>query len=91
MANAFERMAGRMDAVTIKVMGKMANINGINYAVVPAELLEEMGPLSGTGTTLVVFSSDYHARRNDVVIFDGESLTVTRHDKFNGKSRIHIE
>lgn len=91
MANAFERMTGRMDAVTVKVMGKTATINGIDYAVVPAELLEEMGPLSGTGTTLVVFSNAYHARRNDVVIFDGEELTVTRHDKFNGKPRIHIE
>jgi hypothetical protein len=47
-------MAARMDAATIKKMGKTAIINGSSYDVVPAEQLEEMGPLSGTGTSLVV-------------------------------------
>jgi hypothetical protein len=57
MPNPFDRMAARMDAATIKKMGKTAIINGSSYDVVPAEQLEEMGPLSGTGTSLVVFTS----------------------------------
>ena len=41
-------MAARMDAATIKKMGKTALINGITYDVISAELLEEMGPLRMT-------------------------------------------
>lgn len=66
-----------MDAATIKKMGKTAIINGSSYDVVPAEQLEEMGPLSGTGTSLVVFSELYQPRRNDSVDYDGKNLTVT--------------
>lgn len=65
-----------MDAATIKRMGKTAIINGSSYDVVPAEQLEEMGPLSGTGTSLVVFSELYQPRRNDSVDYDGKNLTV---------------
>ncbi|MER2407972.1 DNA breaking-rejoining protein, partial [Klebsiella pneumoniae] len=42
-----------MDAATLKKMGKEAVINGISVDVVPAELLEEMGALSGAATVLV--------------------------------------
>lgn len=80
-----------MDAATVKKMGKTATINGQEYDVVPAELLEDMGPLNGTGTSLVVFSGSYQPRRNDQVDYGGEPLTVTRFDRFNGKPRIHLE
>ncbi|EFN4703294.1 DNA breaking-rejoining protein [Escherichia coli] len=91
MPNSFDRMAARMDAATIKKMGKTAIINGSSYDVVPAEQLEEMGPLSGTGTSLVVFSELYQPRRNDSVDYDGKNLIVTRYDMFNGKPHIHLE
>ncbi|RLZ38837.1 ATP-binding protein, partial [Citrobacter freundii] len=55
------------------------------------EFLEEMGPLSGTGRSLVVFTAGYQPRRNDVVIFEGEEFHLTRHERFNGKPRIFIE
>ncbi|AHE71473.1 DNA breaking-rejoining protein [Enterobacter ludwigii] len=91
MANPFDRMAARMDAATIKKMGKTATINGRDYDVVPAELLEDMGALNGTGTSLVVFFSDYIPRRNDCVVYEGKSYTVTRYEQFNGKPRIYVE
>lgn len=91
MANAFDRLAARMDAATIVKMGKIATINGHDFDVVPAEQLEEMGPLSGNGTALVVFSATYKPRRNDEVTWKGKTLMVTRFDSFNGKPRIHLE
>lgn len=91
MASPFDRMAERMDASTIKKMGKIATINGHDYDVVPAELLEDMGPVNGMGTSLVVFFSDYEPQRNDAVVYDGKSLIVTRYERFNGKPRIYIE
>ncbi|HBY7670418.1 TPA: DNA breaking-rejoining protein, partial [Klebsiella pneumoniae] len=39
MPNPFDKMAARMDAATLKKMGKEAVINGISVDVVPAELL----------------------------------------------------
>lgn len=80
-----------MDAVTIRKMGKKAIINGNSYDVVPADQLEEMGPLSGTSLALVVFSEIYQPRRNDSVEYSGKTLIVTRFDTFNGKPRIHLE
>ncbi|KJM81861.1 DNA breaking-rejoining protein [Enterobacter hormaechei subsp. xiangfangensis] len=91
MPNPFDRMAARMDAATIKKMGKTALINGITYDVIPAELLEEMGPLSGNLRSLVIFSGEYTPRRNDEVVWEGKNWTVTRHELFNGKPRIFIE
>jgi hypothetical protein len=91
MANPFERMAERMDAATVTTMGKTASINGVDYDVVPAELFEEMGPLAGTGTALVVFSPTYKPARNDTVVFDEREWIVTRYQPFNGKPRIWLE
>ena len=91
MPNPFYEMAGRMDAATIRTMGKTAVINDVPVDVVPAELLMEMGALSGSGISLVVFTAGYWARRNDAVEYDGEMYSVTRHELFNGKPRIFIE
>lgn len=91
MANAFDLMVSRMDAATVKKMGKTALINGVSFDAISAELLEEMGPLSGSVRSLVVFSSEYTPRRNDEVEWEGKSWTVTRHEMFNGKPRIFIE
>lgn len=90
MPNPFDKMVSRMDVATVAAMGEAAIINGIPVNVVPAEFLEEMGPLAGNGRSLVVFS-DYRPARNDAVEFDGETFIVTRHDSFNGKPRIFIE
>lgn len=91
MANPFERMACRMDAATLKRMGETAVIEGVSVDVIPAELLMEMGPLSGNGISLVVFSDGYRPKRNDSVEYNGKSFSVTRHEVFNRKPRIFIE
>ena len=91
MPNPFEKLASRMDAATVKKMGKPATINDIPMIVVPAESLEEMGPMAGTGRALVVFTAGYQPRRGDVVVFEGEDFHLTRHERFNGKPRIFIE
>ncbi|WHP32834.1 ATP-binding protein [Trabulsiella odontotermitis] len=91
MANPFDTMAGRMDAATVRKMGRTAVINGVPVDVIPAELIEQMGPVSGNMVSLVVFSETYRPRRNDDVVYEGETFSVTRHDKFNGKPRIFIE
>jgi hypothetical protein len=91
MANPFDAMASRMDAATVRKMGRTAVINGVPVDVIPAELVDQMGPVSGNSISLVVFSETYRPRRNDEVVYEGETLSVTRHEKFNGKPRIFIE
>ncbi|KNC88299.1 hypothetical protein [Trabulsiella odontotermitis] len=91
MANPFDTMAGRMDAATVRKMGRTAVINGVPVDVIPAELMDQLGPVSGSSISLVIFSEIYRPRRNDDVVYEGETFSVTRHDKFNGKPRIFIE
>lgn len=91
MPNPFDKLASRMDAATVNKMGKPATINGEPMTVIPAEFLEEMGPMTGTGRSLVVFTAGYRPKRSDVVIFEGEEFILTRHERFNGKPRIFIE
>lgn len=91
MPNPFDKLASRMDAATVNKMGKPAIINGEPMVVIPAEFLEEMGPMTGTGRSLVVFTAGYRPKRSDVVIFEGEEFILTRHERFNGKPRIFIE
>lgn len=91
MPNPFDKLASRMDAATVNKMGKPATINGEPMTVIPAEFLEEMGPMTGTGRSLVVFTAGYRPKRSDVVIFEGEKFILTRHERFNGKPRIFIE
>ena len=91
MLNPFDKLASRMDAATVNKMGKPATINGEPMTVIPAEFLEEMGPMTGTGRSLVVFTAGYRPKRSDVVIFEGEEFILTRHERFNGKPRIFIE
>ncbi|HDG1672998.1 TPA: ATP-binding protein [Kluyvera cryocrescens] len=91
MPNPFDKLASRMDAATVNKMGKPATINGEPMIVIPAEFLEEMGPMTGTGRSLVVFTAGYRPKRSDVVIFEGEEFILTRHERFNGKPRIFIE
>ena len=85
MPNPFDKMAARMDAATLKKMGREAVINGISVDV------EEMGALSGTATVLVVFAADYRPARNDAVEYDGKDWIVTRYQLFNGKPQIWLE
>ncbi|MBW0675495.1 DNA breaking-rejoining protein, partial [Escherichia coli] len=51
----------------------------------------EWGALSGGQLSLVVFSARYGPARDDVVVFAGRKLTVTRYDTYNGKPRIFVE
>jgi hypothetical protein len=91
MANPFDQMAARMDAATIRKMGKTASINGADYDVVPSELVADMGPLTGNSTSLVIFCLEYKPARNDVVIYNDHEWKVTRYQTFNGKPQIWIE
>jgi len=91
MANAFDRMAARMDAATTRSMGDTANINGSEFDAVESHFVAEMGPLIGDGLTLVVFSDTYRPRRNDEVIWKGKEYKVTRSQLFNNKPQIWIE
>lgn len=80
-----------MDRVTVRMAGKQAEINGVRYDVVPEDVAADMGALSGSQLSLVVFSDQYRPARHDAVVFDGRSLVVTRYDMYNGKHRIFVE
>lgn len=55
MSDLFTRMCCRMDVATVRMMGKQAEINGVVYDVMPEEESAEMGALSGSQLSLVVF------------------------------------
>lgn len=90
MANPFERVAERMDAATVRKMGKTVVINGAEHIAVESHFLPEMGPVAGDGVSLVVFT-DYQPNRSDAVVFEGKGYIVTRWQWFNGKAQIFIE
>ena len=77
MSDPFSLLAARMDAVTIRKMGKTASINDADMIVIPGETLAELNALSGSAVSLVVFSSGYRPRRGDCVVYDGQQWTVT--------------
>lgn len=77
--------------MTVRMMGRQAEINGTVYDVMPEEESAEMGALSGCQLSLVVFSDQYRPARHDVVVFGGRTLVVTRYDTYNGKPRIFVE
>lgn len=58
MSDPFSRLAARMDAITVRKMGKTASINDVDMTVIPGETLAELNALSGPAVSLVVFSSD---------------------------------
>lgn len=91
MANAFDALAARMDAVTTAWFGREVVINSAVFIGVESHFLPEMGPVSGDGLSVVVFSPDYRPHRNDQVVYQGESYIVTRHQLFNGKPQIWLE
>ncbi len=63
MSDPFSRLAARMDAITVRKMGKTASINDVDMTVIPGETLAELNALSGPAVSLVVFSSGYRPRR----------------------------
>lgn len=91
MANAFERLVEKMDRATLDRMGKPVLINDVGFFAVESHLIPEMGPLTGDGISLVIFSSDYKPHRNDQAVWDGQSYIVTRYQSFNGKPQIWLE
>ncbi|MCT6297624.1 DNA breaking-rejoining protein, partial [Escherichia coli] len=42
MPDPFSRMSARMDAVTVRKMGKTASINDVGMVVIPGETLAEL-------------------------------------------------
>ncbi|UNK75779.1 ATP-binding protein [Raoultella planticola] len=91
MANAFDKMAGRMNELTAKRLGRTATINGDEHIAVESHLLPELGPVAGDGINLVIFSAGYQPARGDEVIYKSQVYTVTRWLLFNGKPQIWIE
>ncbi|MGO2307034.1 MAG: ATP-binding protein [Providencia sp.] len=89
--SAFERLTDRMDALTVKRMGKPLSINGADHIGVDSHFLPEMGPVTGDGLSYVIFSSGYQPRKDDIVIAGGEKHQVTRFQRFNGKWMIFLE
>ncbi len=57
MSDPFSRLAARMDAITVRKMGKTASINDVDMTVIPGETLAELNALSGPAVSLVVFSA----------------------------------
>lgn len=91
MMPPFQSVCSRMDSVAVRRMGRTACINDVDMTVIPGETLAELNALSGPAVSLVVFSSGYRPRRGDRVVYDGQQWTVTRHERFNGKTMIFIE
>ena len=91
MANRFRQMVARMDAATVRQMGDRVLINGMGYDAIEIQFLAEMGPVTGEGLSLVIFSDSLKPRRHDVVIWKGEAYKITRQQTFNGKPQIWIE
>lgn len=91
MANAFDNMAGRMDELTAKRLGRTVTINVDEHIAVESHLLPELGPVAGDGINLVIFSAGYQPARGDEVIYKSQVYTVTRWLLFNGKPQIWIE
>ena len=91
MANAFDNMVGRMDALTAARLGRAVTINGNGHIAVESHLLPELGPVAGDGINLVIFSTGYQPARGDVVIYKEQSYIVTRWLLFNGKPQIWLE
>lgn len=54
MSDPFSRLAARMDAITVRKMGKTASINDVDMIVIPGETLAELNALSGPAVSLVV-------------------------------------
>lgn len=91
MPNPFDVLAARMDATTVARFGRDVVINGAVLTGVESHFLPEMGPVSGDGLSVVIFSADYRPHRNDQVMYQGESYIVTRHQVLNGKPQIWLE
>lgn len=91
MPNPFDALAARMDATTVARFGRDVVINGAVLTGVESHFLPEMGPVSGDGLSVVIFSAVYRPHRNDQVMYQGESYIVTRHQVFNGKPQIWLE
>ncbi len=60
MSDPFSRLAARMDAITVRKMGKTASINDVDMTVIPGETLAELNALSGPAVSLVVFWDTAH-------------------------------
>lgn len=91
MANAFDNMAGRMDELTAKRLGRTVTFNSNMLIAINSHLLPELGPVAGDGINLVIFSAGYQSARGDEVIYKSQVYTVTRWLLFNGKPQIWIE
>ncbi len=80
-----------MDALTADRFGVKVNINGADCIVVESDFLAELGPVEGSGKSIVVFSGNITPRRGDGVMLRGCKFTVTRVRRFNGKPQLTLE
>ncbi|EIS0541836.1 ATP-binding protein [Salmonella enterica] len=91
MADLFDGMKRRMDALIAERFGMKVNINGTDCIVVESDFLAELGPVEGNGKNVVVFSGNVIPRRGDRVVLRGSEFTVTRIRRFNGKPQLTLE
>ena len=78
MSDPFSRLAARMDAITVRKMGKTASINDVDMAVILGETLAELNALSGPAVSLVVFSSALFMTDNNGRSHGMNALTVSQ-------------
>lgn len=91
MAERFDSLSVRMDALTAERFGVTVTVNGVDYVAVESDFFAELGLLEGSGKSLVIFSRDYTPRRGDEVVLQGGKYTVTRIRRFNGKPQLTLE
>ncbi|EBG1930719.1 ATP-binding protein [Salmonella enterica] len=91
MADLFDTLNERMDALTADRFGVTVGINGTDYIAVESDFFAEFGPVEGNGKSLVVFSRDYAPRRGDSVVYRDRRYTVTKIRRFNGKPQLTLE
>ncbi|HBM0095467.1 TPA: ATP-binding protein [Salmonella enterica subsp. enterica serovar Blitta] len=91
MAEIFDEMRGRMDALTAKRFGVTVSINGADCIAVESDFLAEFGPVEGNGKNLVIFTRGITPRKGDTVVFRGRTYTANRIRRFNGKPQITLE
>lgn len=80
-----------MDEVTAARFGQPVIIDGTDYVSVESTFLAELGPVTGEGIWLVIFSSAYKPKRGQNAIYRGREYRVSRHQRFNGKWQISLE
>jgi hypothetical protein len=91
MVNSLSRLIDRMDCITAQRFGQPVLINNQQRYAAEQAFSADLGPLTGEGTSLVVFDKTYHPERHDRVVWQGKHWRITRWSSYNGKPHICLE